>query len=337
MTADRDLPSVTIVIPTYNANRYVNACLRSIFRQEYPPSLLRVLVVDGGSTDDTLKTARSYNVETLHNELRDAEIGKMTGFRRSSSDLFIYLDADIELACDDWFKRMVFPLREDPSIAGSFTRFLPKKGDPPLNRYLAYHKLMLDPVMRHFCPSIESTVVESRCGYQICAFKPWKTPPAGVQLYRLDVLKRVVSDDDYRWWDIDIPVRLAKRGYNKFAYVEAAGLYHLTVKGIRDLMAKKKWMINESFLPHIQKREYQYINFSNRKNIFKLLAWVLYANSLFPAFIKGFVQSIENKDLACMYDPLITAFLTDYYLYGFLRSDKGRNFLRQISRSSTCV
>lgn len=327
----KDLPSISIIIPTHNSARYIKACLESIFRQEYPSSLLKVLIVDYlGSTDDTLEIASDYDVEILCDKTIDGYTAKMLGFRKTDTDLFIYLDADIELACDGWFEKMVFPFLDDPSITASFTRFLPKKSDPPLNRYLAYHDLMLDPVLRFFCPSVQSTVVENKRGYRVCIFEPRKIPPAGVQLYRMDVLRQVLNENDVKWLDVEVPLRLVKHGYRKFAYVEDAGIYHLTVKKFRDLVWKKRWMVTKSFLPNLQSREYRYLDFGNKRIILKLFGWVFYANLFLPAFVKGATQSIWNRDLACMYHPVVTMFLTDFYIYHFLKSKEGRGLLKSL-------
>jgi len=51
-------PLVSIVIPAFNAGRYIDATLASIFAQTY--SRVEVIVVDDGSTDDTRDRLRAY-------------------------------------------------------------------------------------------------------------------------------------------------------------------------------------------------------------------------------------------------------------------------------------
>jgi hypothetical protein len=57
---NRNVPLVTIAIPTYNrARTYLRGCLESALRQRY--ANLEILVADNGSTDDTEAVVRGYN------------------------------------------------------------------------------------------------------------------------------------------------------------------------------------------------------------------------------------------------------------------------------------
>ncbi len=47
------LPYVSVVIPVFNEERYIVACLASVLEQDYPEARYEVIVADGGSTDRT--------------------------------------------------------------------------------------------------------------------------------------------------------------------------------------------------------------------------------------------------------------------------------------------
>lgn len=49
----RHLPFVSVVIPVYNEEQYIAACLRSVLDQDFPADRYEVIVADGGSTDRT--------------------------------------------------------------------------------------------------------------------------------------------------------------------------------------------------------------------------------------------------------------------------------------------
>ncbi len=60
---DYEYPKVTIVIPTYNCAQTIASTLESVFAQRYPD--FELIIVDGGSTDNTLAVIQSYRCETL--------------------------------------------------------------------------------------------------------------------------------------------------------------------------------------------------------------------------------------------------------------------------------
>jgi succinoglycan biosynthesis protein ExoA len=57
-TTGRD-PFVSVVIPVYNEEQYIGACLGSVLGQDYPADRYEVIVADGGSTDRTREIVMS--------------------------------------------------------------------------------------------------------------------------------------------------------------------------------------------------------------------------------------------------------------------------------------
>ena len=319
------------MIPTYNEAKNIGCCLESIYSQDYPRGLLEVFIVDGGSDDDTVKIAKQFEVKCIYNRKKLAEAGKMLGFENATKELFLYLDADIELACKDWLKKMTYPITSNPKIAGSFTKFLPRNSDPPLNRYLSYHEFQLDPMLEYLCPKLEDTIVEKNKQYSTCRFRPNKTPPIGICIYRRDLLKNIISEiPNFNWVDIAVSILFSKKGYDTFAYVPNAGIYHLTVKNMKDEFRKKARDVNDTYLPGIGEREYTYVDFGKTIDIAKLIWWIIYANLLIPSLVKGIYNSIKYKDLACIYEVPTTLLVTDYIIYLFLRNKHGRKLIKQV-------
>lgn len=85
---------VSIVIPCYNAGRWLREAIDSCLGQTYPN--LEIIVVDDGSTDDSLSIARSYGsdivVSTGPNKGESGARNK--GFSLSHGDFIQFLDAD---------------------------------------------------------------------------------------------------------------------------------------------------------------------------------------------------------------------------------------------------
>ncbi len=88
-----DSGSVTVVVPTRNNLRTIEACLRSVLEQEPPVELI---VVDNHSTDGTLEVAQrlAHRVITAGPE-RSAQ--RNTGIAEATSEWVLWLDSDMIL------------------------------------------------------------------------------------------------------------------------------------------------------------------------------------------------------------------------------------------------
>lgn len=91
-------PKVSVVIPAYNEEKNIKACLDSVFSSNYPKNKLEVTVVDDGSVDDTLNILKRYRNVKL---LKQKHMGKVEalnlGAKNSSYDFVLTLDADTTL------------------------------------------------------------------------------------------------------------------------------------------------------------------------------------------------------------------------------------------------
>jgi len=110
--------SVSIVIPTLNSEAVLSACLRSIRCQKYSQSAIQIIVVDGGSEDQTIEVAKSFGAVVLENSLRTAEAAKALGCSVATEDIVAFIDSDNVLSGDDWLLKMLAPF-SDPSIDAS--------------------------------------------------------------------------------------------------------------------------------------------------------------------------------------------------------------------------
>ena len=91
-------PSVTVVVVCYNEQSNIAICLDSILDQDLPEQY-RVLIVDGGSTDDTLAIVDRYrqncrSLEVAPNLRRHVTAGRNVGWQHCSTPLIAFTDAD---------------------------------------------------------------------------------------------------------------------------------------------------------------------------------------------------------------------------------------------------
>jgi glycosyltransferase involved in cell wall biosynthesis len=93
-------PSVTIAIPVLNEGAHIDRCLASIEAQTYP-NVTEVLVVDGGSDDDTRERARRHtHVRVLDNPRRMQAPALNVALAEATGEIFVRVDGHSELQAD---------------------------------------------------------------------------------------------------------------------------------------------------------------------------------------------------------------------------------------------
>jgi succinoglycan biosynthesis protein ExoA len=110
------LPFVSVVIPVYNEERFIEACLDSVLTQDYPSDRYEVIVADGGSSDGTRaiverKAAAHPNVRLIDNPRRTQAAGLNLGILSSRGEYIARQDGHAEWA-PAHLRRSVELLRE---------------------------------------------------------------------------------------------------------------------------------------------------------------------------------------------------------------------------------
>lgn len=95
-----DAPRVSIVTPSYNQGRFIKETIDSVLSQSY--GNIEYLVVDGGSTDETLSILKSYGAGLgwISEPDRGQTDAINKGFARSSGEIRAYLNSDDVLLPD---------------------------------------------------------------------------------------------------------------------------------------------------------------------------------------------------------------------------------------------
>jgi glycosyltransferase involved in cell wall biosynthesis len=89
---------VAVIIPTLNEERFIERCFDSVIHQTFPFKDMDVMVIDGGSTDNTCQIVSSLykkysNVRLIHNPGKIQSIAFNIGVQESTAPFIVRLDA----------------------------------------------------------------------------------------------------------------------------------------------------------------------------------------------------------------------------------------------------
>lgn len=115
-------PTVSVIVPAYNEGQVITRTITSLLSQDYPA--LEVVLVDDGSTDDTLVAARTLEGDPRLRVITQTNGGKSSalnhGIRDATGEIIVVVDADTLLAADA-IRHLVQPLadRRVGAVAGN--------------------------------------------------------------------------------------------------------------------------------------------------------------------------------------------------------------------------
>ncbi len=84
----------SVIVATLNSERTIEACLNSLRTQDYPQDCVEILLIDGGSTDQTRAIAKKYNCRILENPDVVPVAAKLIGMKEATGDYLMHLDSD---------------------------------------------------------------------------------------------------------------------------------------------------------------------------------------------------------------------------------------------------
>lgn len=99
-------PLISVIVPMYNAEKYIEKCLESVMRQSFDD--YEVIVVDDGSKDLSPRIADQFaknyqNLKVIHQENSGVIRARKTGVQNASGEYILNLDSDDWLLNDHLF------------------------------------------------------------------------------------------------------------------------------------------------------------------------------------------------------------------------------------------
>src|SRR5215469_2382618 len=126
-------PHISVLIDTYNHERYIEQAIVSALEQDFPPNDTEIVVVDDGSADKTPSIVQKFVPRVRHLRLQNG--GQAAAYNASFPELqgriVSFLDGD-----DWWAKEKLTTVAEafdqNPDIAAVGHGFYEARDDEPL-------------------------------------------------------------------------------------------------------------------------------------------------------------------------------------------------------------
>jgi len=206
--------TVSIVVPTYNAEDTIGPLLDSLLKLDYPE--YDIIIVNDGSKDRTREIVERYPVRLINQPNRGASAARDAGLRTASGEIVAYVDSDVAVT-PDWLKRLIGPFT-DPTIAATTGRTV----------FLRNEK----------CASwMRSMDIERRNAHRKTYTRLANGPNAA---FRREILLEVGGFNP-RWYhaeDTEVSYRIWKLGH-RIQYVPEAVVHHVPEEDWRTYLRKR--------------------------------------------------------------------------------------------------
>lgn len=249
-------PKVSFIIPTLNAEPFLDNCLQAIKSQDYPAPKIEIIVADAYSTDRTREIAKKYGAKIIDNPTILHESGKTLATKVATGEILFYTDADNIIVGQNWLKLFVQAYSEQSQVMG----FLPQTTAPPnsstLNRYLGY--LFTDP-LTWFIYGLGANPVDFEKRYKpliknenylVYKFSANDHPLFGLS-QGVGVVREFQRGGQGSADDILSGIQLIEQG-GLIAYAPEAKIYHYHVASFYDFIKKYRWRIRNNLSQQVK-------------------------------------------------------------------------------------
>ena len=270
---------VSIIIPVFNADRYIDRCLSALQGLNYNKDQYEIIIVDNGSTDKTVAIVKGYLVKLFI--LPQVTVANLRNFgaNQAIGDIFAFIDADC-IAPSSWLLKSVDLLKNEKIGAVGCWYRLPEK--------------------THFFERVWDSHMSSR------RLKTGDIDwiPSGNFIVSKSVFKKIGGFNGALTTseDVDICQRIHLSGLGVFSHPDLSVIHLGESKNLKQFILKEKWR-GEGVLQNVI-REFPYIKFN------KAIAFTVVT---FLAMI-GILVSIGGNDYVFLDVSLLFLLLIPLYL-----------------------
>lgn len=325
------LPTITIVIATFNSQNTLDRSLQSIKIQSYPQGLISIIIVDGGSKDKTVEIAKRYTKKIIYapEDKQNAEYNKGLGVRKANGELLLLIDHDNILPHKEWLKKMTQPLLEHKEVVAVETLHYHYDTKASLiDRYFGLFGAG-DPLAFYLGKADRMSYMEDSYNlygeatdmgdYYIVKYNPKYIPTLGANgfLIRRKVLMENALVDEKNFFHIDVNVDLIRKGFNTYAFIKD-DIIHLTgYKNIINFLKRRKLFMDQFHYQTMPNRRYSLFM---KGDELQLIKFIIYAATFVKPTIDAGRGYLKIHDPAWFLHPVLCFILLLIYGYATIIS-----------------
>lgn len=213
------LPTLSVVIPVRNEEKYIAATIGFIQMQDYPNEKVEILVVDGESDDSTVEivnsiTGQDSRVRLLHNPGRLSSAGRNIGAKSATGEIITFIDGHTYIDNDQLLRNTSRLIEEKDVSVLSRPQFL----DTPENT--VFQKAVSFARKAPLGHGLDSTIY--------CDQDKYVNPTSAGASYRREVFETIGYFDEQfdASEDYEFNYRVSQAGYQAFTSLKLAVYYY---------------------------------------------------------------------------------------------------------------
>lgn len=297
---------LSVITPTLNNGNMIVEFLQNLDSQTFRDHL-EVLILDGGSIDNTTSVARAYGATVIPNLQVLAEPGVNLGMQIAQGEFLMVLAVDNLFHQTDAIERIIATFK-NPQVTAAFPRHTSDHTD---SIYSRYYNRFTDPY-NHFVYGAASNARSFKRVYPTKV----RTPEYEIFDYTASPVRPMIAlaqgmtlrapflraPEDYL--DDCKPILDLIDAGEDLAYVHSVDLIHHTINDLEHFMRKQRWATRNAITHRdfgIGHRQAQLA--PSQK--WRRYLWPLYALTIGPSTLHALIGFVEEREVLWLLHPLL--------------------------------
>ena len=294
---------VSIIMPVYNVEKYLERCMNSVTRQSFPQNRYEIICVNDGSTDNSLKILQDFakvhkNIKIITTKNGGPAAARNKGIKQALGKYILFVDSDDFVALNSL--EVLYNYAETHNsdvVVFDFYRDIPGTQNPKIRHQQQIASFYKD---RQFNAETAEDFV-----YRFIPMAPWN------KLYLTDLIRDIKFPTDTRFDDIPfwIDVYTSAKRINYLPFV----LYYYDISRETRLTASQDKRVFDVFVTYNTSRK-----ILEKSGYFEKFKYILYAHT-----VNSFINYLKavNEDLREDFINEIKKFKIDVSVEDFLTHD----------------